>query len=77
MTAVLKLVPTTQQYEWGKIGLTSKVAQYAAASKLPGFTLNEKGPYAEVSVLLERSLPLYECTFLPMHRVLRAQMPSV
>ena len=49
MTAVFKLVPTTQKYDWGKIGLSSKVAQYAAAGKLPGFTLDEKAPYAEVS----------------------------
>ena len=49
MTAVFKLIPTTQKYDWGKIGLSSKVAQYASAGKLPGFTLDETAPYAEVS----------------------------
>ena len=45
---VFKVIPTTQQYDWGKIGLESKVAQFAAASKIPGFTLDEDAPYAEV-----------------------------
>ena len=49
MSAVFKLIPTTQKYDWGKIGLSSKVAQYAAACKLPGFMLDENSPYAEVS----------------------------
>ena len=49
MTAVFKIIPTTQKYDWGKIGLSSKVAQYATAAKLPGFTLDENAPYAEVS----------------------------
>lgn len=48
MAQVFKIVPTTQKYDWGKIGLSSKVAQYAAAAKIPGFTLDEKAPYAEV-----------------------------
>ncbi|GBE84244.1 Mannose-6-phosphate isomerase [Sparassis crispa] len=48
MAKVFKIVPTTQKYDWGKIGLSSKVAQYAAASKIPGFTLDEKAPYAEL-----------------------------
>ncbi|KAH9911116.1 mannose-6-phosphate isomerase [Fomitopsis serialis] len=45
---VFKIVPTTQKYDWGKIGLSSKVAQYAAAAKIPGFSLDEKAPYAEL-----------------------------
>ncbi|TFY53304.1 hypothetical protein EVJ58_g9523 [Rhodofomes roseus] len=48
MPRVFKIVPTTQKYDWGKIGLSSKVAQYAAAAKIPGFTLDEKAPYAEL-----------------------------
>ena len=52
MTQIFKIVPTTQKYDWGKIGLSSKVAQYAAAAKIPGFTLDEKAPYAEVSTTL-------------------------
>ena len=50
MAAVFKILPTTQKYDWGKVGLSSKVAQYAAACKLPGFTLEENTPYAEVSL---------------------------
>jgi mannose-6-phosphate isomerase len=45
---VFKIAPTTQQYDWGKIGSSAKVAQFAAASKLPGFSVDEKAPYAEV-----------------------------
>ncbi|KAI1798267.1 mannose-6-phosphate isomerase [Ganoderma leucocontextum] len=48
MSAVFKIIPTTQKYDWGKIGSSSKVAQYAAASKLSGFTLDESAPYAEL-----------------------------
>ncbi|KAG6885750.1 hypothetical protein C0993_010261 [Termitomyces sp. T159_Od127] len=47
-TPVFKIAPTTQQYDWGKIGSTAKVAQFAAASKLPGFTVDESVPYAEL-----------------------------
>jgi mannose-6-phosphate isomerase len=47
---VFPVIPTTQKYDWGKIGLSSKVAQYADAAKVPGFKLDEKAPYAEVSV---------------------------
>ena len=50
MAAVFKILPTTQKYDWGKVGLSSKVAQYVAACKLPGFTLEENTPYAEVSL---------------------------
>ncbi|KDQ65129.1 hypothetical protein JAAARDRAFT_146519 [Jaapia argillacea MUCL 33604] len=45
---VFKIVPTTQRYDWGKVGLNSKVAQFAAASKIPGFTLDDQAPYAEL-----------------------------
>ncbi|KAJ7132225.1 mannose-6-phosphate isomerase [Mycena epipterygia] len=45
---VFKIIPTTQKYDWGKIGTSSKVAQFAAASKIPGFTLEESAPYAEL-----------------------------
>ncbi|KAH9846395.1 mannos-6-phosphate isomerase [Lenzites betulinus] len=48
MAPVFKLIPTTQQYDWGKIGLSSKVAQYAQACKLPGFALDDNTPYAEL-----------------------------
>ncbi|KAJ7643311.1 mannose-6-phosphate isomerase [Mycena polygramma] len=45
---VFKIIPTAQQYDWGKIGSNSKVAQFASASKIPGFTLDESAPYAEL-----------------------------
>jgi mannose-6-phosphate isomerase len=46
--SVFKIIPTTQQYDWGKIGSNAKVALFAAASSLPGFSVNESLPYAEV-----------------------------
>ena len=50
-TPVFKIIPTTQKYDWGKKGSSSKVAQFAAASKIPGFQLDESAPYAEVRVV--------------------------
>ncbi|GJE92480.1 mannose-6-phosphate isomerase [Phanerochaete sordida] len=47
-TPVFKIIPTTQKYDWGKKGLSSKVAQFATASKIPGFELDENAPYAEL-----------------------------
>lgn len=46
---VFKIVPTIQQYDWGRIGNESKVAQFAAASGVPEFTVDDAQPYAEVS----------------------------
>jgi mannose-6-phosphate isomerase len=51
MAAVFKIIPTTQQYDWGKTGKTSKVAQFAASSQLPGFAIDEAAPYAEARTL--------------------------
>ncbi|TCD61646.1 Mannose-6-phosphate isomerase [Steccherinum ochraceum] len=45
---VFKILPTTQKYDWGKIGNSSKVAQFAAASQIPGFVLDSHAPYAEL-----------------------------
>ncbi|TFK56272.1 mannose-6-phosphate isomerase [Heliocybe sulcata] len=45
---VFKILPSTQKYDWGKKGLSSKVAQFAAASKIPGFELDQSTPYAEL-----------------------------
>lgn len=47
--SLFKILPTTQQYDWGKVGKNSKVASLAAAGS-PDFVLNEKAPYAEVLV---------------------------
>lgn len=49
--SVFKITPTTQKYDWGKVGKNSKVALFAAAGS-PGFELDEKAPYAEVCSLL-------------------------
>ncbi|KAI0366040.1 mannose-6-phosphate isomerase [Pilatotrama ljubarskyi] len=57
MASVFKIIPTTQQYDWGKIGLSSKVAQYAAACRLPGFALDENAPYAELWMGTHHSSP--------------------
>ena len=43
---VFTIVPTVQHYDWGKIGITSKVAQLAFTT--PNFTLEPSKPYAEV-----------------------------
>ncbi|KAI0795017.1 mannose-6-phosphate isomerase [Abortiporus biennis] len=45
-TPVFKIIPTTQKYDWGKIGLSSKVAQ--CAQSIPGFQVDENAPYAEL-----------------------------
>ncbi|KAF8959579.1 mannose-6-phosphate isomerase [Flammula alnicola] len=48
MASVFKIVPTIQQYDWGKTGNTSKVALFAAASQIPGFAIDSGSPYAEL-----------------------------
>jgi mannose-6-phosphate isomerase len=45
--SVFKLTASVQQYDWGKIGSESKVAQFAAAA-IPGFVIDEGAPYGEV-----------------------------
>lgn len=47
-TPVFQIVPTTQKYDWGKVGSRSKVAQFASAAQVSGFTLDEDSPYAEL-----------------------------
>jgi hypothetical protein len=51
LTQVFKIVPTIQQYDWGKHGTDSKVAVFAQSAGLAGFHVDESKPYAEVSVL--------------------------
>ena len=49
MSKVFKIIPTTQQYDWGKQGQQSKVYQLALSSQIPGFQqLDEAKPYAEL-----------------------------
>jgi hypothetical protein len=45
---VFRIIPTTQNYDWGKKGSDSKVAEFASGAGIPGYTLNESAPYAEV-----------------------------
>ncbi|KAF9035626.1 mannose-6-phosphate isomerase [Panaeolus papilionaceus] len=45
---VFKILPTTQQYDWGKLGKDSKVAEFAKGSEIPGFNVDENAPYAEL-----------------------------
>jgi len=54
--SVFKIVPTIQQYNWGKIGKKSKIA-FLATSGLPGFKLEEQAPYAEVCITLGNIFP--------------------
>jgi Phosphomannose isomerase type I len=51
LTRVFKIVPTIQQYDWGKYGTDSKVAVFAQSAGLAGFHVDESKPYAEVSML--------------------------
>lgn len=44
--SVFQLAAGAQNYDWGKIGPSSKVAQYAEHS--PGFALDTTKPYAEL-----------------------------
>ncbi|KAI0075587.1 mannos-6-phosphate isomerase [Panus rudis PR-1116 ss-1] len=57
VSPVFKIIPTTQKYDWGKIGLSSKVAQFAAAAKVPDFALDENAPYAELWMGTHHSSP--------------------
>ncbi|EGO01492.1 hypothetical protein SERLA73DRAFT_176798 [Serpula lacrymans var. lacrymans S7.3] len=45
---LFRIAPTTQGYDWGKLGNSSKVAQYASGAGIPDFTLKESAPYAEL-----------------------------
>ncbi|KIK26872.1 hypothetical protein PISMIDRAFT_675486 [Pisolithus microcarpus 441] len=47
VSPVFLIAPTIQQYDWGKLGKSSKVAQLAN-SAVPGFALDESTPYAEL-----------------------------
>jgi mannose-6-phosphate isomerase len=45
-----KIVPTVQQYDWGKVGASSKVAVFAQSAGISEFSVDESKPYAEVSI---------------------------
>lgn len=52
---VFRIIPTIQNYDWGKKGNDSKVAEFAPGAGICGFTLNQSAPYAEVGDLEARS----------------------
>ncbi|EIW74209.1 mannose-6-phosphate isomerase [Coniophora puteana RWD-64-598 SS2] len=45
---VFRIAPTSQSYDWGKVGEDSKVAQLSAGAGIPGFTVKQSTPYAEL-----------------------------
>ncbi|KAI0269431.1 mannose-6-phosphate isomerase [Gloeopeniophorella convolvens] len=47
-TRVFKITPTVQQYDWGKLGTSSKVAVFAQSAGLSEFSVDESKPYAEL-----------------------------
>lgn len=51
LPTVFKIVPTTQQYDWGKKGRDSTVAQLSQAYEAQGFNIVDGSPYAEVRLL--------------------------
>lgn len=62
--SVFKIAPTTQKYDWGKLGSSAKVAQFAAASKLPGFAIDDSAPYAEVGAKFSFIAPKHNKGFV-------------
>jgi mannose-6-phosphate isomerase len=53
---VFKIVPTVQQYDWGKLGTSSKVAVFAQSAGIPDFRVDELKPYAEVRAYVIETL---------------------
>jgi len=53
---VFQIIAGTQSYDWGKLGLASKVAQFARLS-IPDFKLEQDKPYAELWMGTHPSLP--------------------
>lgn len=45
---VFRIIPTIQNYDWGKKGNDSKVAEFASGAGIRGFILNQSVPYAEL-----------------------------
>ncbi|KAA1465888.1 mannose-6-phosphate isomerase [Dentipellis sp. KUC8613] len=45
---VFQIAPTVQQYDWGKPGISSKVAQFARTAGISDFSVTEDAPYAEL-----------------------------
>ena len=68
-TPVFSIVPTTQQYDWGKRGLESKVAQLAQKAGTPGFEFDESKPYAEVSYNVSH-IRIYKLTISTFHEAM-------
>ena len=57
MAAVFKILPTTQKYDWGKVGNDSAAARFASATpSSDDFSIQSDKPYAEVCLQLSLSL---------------------
>jgi hypothetical protein len=49
LNPVFRIIPTVQNYDWGKLGYSSKVVQLLGASSLQAsFHFDKNSPYAEV-----------------------------
>ncbi|KAF9261737.1 mannos-6-phosphate isomerase [Marasmius fiardii PR-910] len=69
MSKVFKVIPTTQQYDWGKHGRQSKVFQLAISSQIPEFQqLDESKPYAELWMGTHPTSPSHLSDYLNEHR---------
>ncbi|PFH45820.1 hypothetical protein AMATHDRAFT_8616 [Amanita thiersii Skay4041] len=55
-STVFKSTPTIQEYDWGRVGGTNKVTQFAAASVIPGFAIDDARPYTEIRISANPSL---------------------
>jgi mannose-6-phosphate isomerase len=49
---VFKVIPSAQQYDWGKVGSQSRVAQLVGAT---GASIQEDKPYAEAITYVFRA----------------------
>ncbi|CAG7848148.1 Mannose-6-phosphate isomerase; AltName: Full=Phosphohexomutase; AltName: Full=Phosphomannose isomerase; Short=PMI [Serendipita indica DSM 11827] len=65
----------TQSYDWGKLGSSSKAAQYARVAD-PNFRLDEKTPYAELWMGTHPNLPSKTLDGVPLPKIL-AESPSL
>ncbi|KAI0311358.1 RmlC-like cupin domain-containing protein [Amylostereum chailletii] len=72
---VFLLTPTVQQYDWGKLGLSSKVAQFADAAHVAA--IDDDAPYAELWMGTHPSSPsTVASTSTPLAATL-AQRPAL
>ena len=55
---VFQIVPTVQNYAWGKIGLNSKVAELIS-NAYPEIEIDKSKTYAEVIIIIIKFIYLY------------------